>query len=309
MMKKILVSELIGIALLLSSCAIWSADNAPGTSQTFSSSIVSSELTSGETDGSESIISTEPLASEPKSMASTDEIVPIFSGDEFVADIYGKVEKLEYQVEDKPDSDLQILTMKVGSASISLENEGFDDKCYILTMDTPFGGYPVFLVHSFRMESVQTDLIVYFEGQLFHAGVIPEISLGWYTAKEGCLSIEFLNMETLYTLASTDTYWDDPVFALTEVPQGMKAYGNIVTVSEEFPVYSMRYGEQVDWMALPGDVLVLSANDSIETIFIQSLDRSQSGWIRYDKDSGEMVLSDGSTIDMYQAFSGFPSWG
>lgn len=271
---------------------------------------VSSQSSSFSAENPDTIIETEPTIEtqlHPKNFY--DAIIEIHSGDELFLDDSGTKETVEFQITDDADTDQQLFTIRVGDASINITNQGFHDACYIFTMSTPFEHCPVFLVSSYMNETVRTDIIVYSEGQLFHAGMIPDVLPSWMSVSDGCIVTDYFKLETQYTLAGNDTYWYDPIYAISEVPQGMKPYGNIVTALEQIPIYEFRYGETVAWMASQGDMLILSANDSQELFFVQSLDGTKSGWIQYDKDSFDMILSDGSAINMYQAFSGLPSSG
>jgi hypothetical protein len=89
-------------------------------------------------------------------------------------------------------------------------------------------------------------------------------------------------------------------YALSYVPDGMAPFGLVVNVTQDFPVYSFRYGEKVEWVAETGDQVVISGRD-IELMYIETMDGSQAGWIRCDWDEYNMVLADGTVIYLNDA--------
>lgn len=208
--------------------------------------------------------------------------------------------KISYEIFRATESDdgfLNRFRLSVGEATGEFGIQDHFGGLFVTQMLTPFSGHAVFLIRSygeFYWED-QTNIVVYEYGEL--------------------KSVRTLNYD-MTTFISDGGIWcygdhstggyvlgvdeNNRAYTLSFVPSGMSPFGLVVDVMLGFPVYSLRYGDKVEWMAEAGDQVVISARD-IELMYIETLDGARSGWIRCDWDENRMILADGTGLDLNDA--------
>jgi hypothetical protein len=307
MKKKLLACVLISIIMLTSACGNLPLRNPASTDITSAITKPTVETTAKEATSENSFETTAETSVELTETAanvittSLDQIIEIKSGEEFAEDSWNAIShKVEFQVETALDSEYDYtFTMRIGDESINFDTWTDDLSVFVCEMKrSSYEQFHVILIYEGDVYDLSmTHLVVLSNtGKLIYIGCLSFTYPMGMTLRDGYLIDED---EEIYSLAVSPYTDEGELIELTSIPAGMYRYGYILDVTQEFPVYSFRYGNEVAWTASPGDKIVLSADDQTELLYVKKANSWESGWIRYKGEN--MVLADGSEIELYDA--------
>ena len=271
-------------------------------------------------------LATEPSMSTPESdfMTRLDagEIIPWKSGDRLEVDYASKGEEIiEYFVTSNTDDEGNTYKLKVNNSVINQAVSEYtyyaDQICYLAKVSN----HIVFLIGlSDAGSGWWTDIYTYAYGELMFLGHLyyasPDDPDKIWIDSSGVLNnwntggqLGIANYVQGHIIA--DRWYDGSSnsISLLEVPAGLNPLGYYVTANTSVHVYNNRYGDSREWTIKPGEDVIFVATDVLEYVYVEKTDHSQHGWIRIDYYDDTCQVSDGTMMDIYDAFSGIQRGG
>lgn len=337
MRKAICLAMAFIITVMLFGCSKNNGKNVLNESGSESVSAVTVKTTKGseatrETNdlATESIIDPETSSStEPSSITVEEdlytrldagEIIAWTSGDSLEIDYQSEGEEIiEYLITDEDNSgDFVEYKLKVNNAIATSEEASVSSQCYIAKVS---GRYAFLIGVSNEGSTWWTDVYTYLDGEVVYLGNIPYTSPddypddiwidenGFICNRHTWGQSGIVNYVQRHTIAERSHNRSNSAISLVEIPVGLNPMGNYVTAQVSVPVFSNRYGDSKEWTIKPGDEVIFIATDVLEFIYVEKADHSQTGWVRIDYYDDTCQVSDGTMMDIYEAFSGIPVGG
>ncbi|SFR84035.1 hypothetical protein [Anaeromicropila populeti] len=235
------------------------------------------------------------------------EIVEIPSGSSVDLDGDSKDETIELLV---PADDEESYSLTVGDYTLDNSCYGLTGKIFLANL---YGKDLFVLIGEYGPSNDDATYIYSYIGHvLTYLGVcagLPDVfeinsdNTFSTTVRGNTLQTWFHRATYVITMFQTSDTRDFEYIGFSEVPKGMYPVGTMVSANIEIPVSKSRYDQSIAFDIQPGEIVMFSASDDSDWIYVTTLVDRKSGYIRIGSDTNNLVV-DGTEVSGGDCFNG-----